>query len=258
VSRVSPLKSSHGIPINIAVDSASDAYAGYQLFHILEQHREALEPRPPRPYHAELGLPIRLASGASISTVDENTETVEPEEAAGVTTTVSTTFAATVRETLQVEVDGEYDSIIAINIKSSGKTTQNRPKDARVVAAESWLADYRSCKPQIRAAPSAIRAYRIWYTNSGLDPQEVAKLLRQPPLQTNTVVSYILETIKLEKLPFDNIRLRDEVLGLLPREVLTGRYKCILQTVERASPTNPESTRDDEPGRSSEREVHKA
>ncbi|KAG5942686.1 hypothetical protein E4U60_007146 [Claviceps pazoutovae] len=38
--------------------SASDAYAGIQLFHVLEEKRKSLDPCPERPHHAELDLPI--------------------------------------------------------------------------------------------------------------------------------------------------------------------------------------------------------
>ncbi|KAH6686303.1 ribonuclease H-like domain-containing protein [Plectosphaerella plurivora] len=41
--------------------SASDAYAGLQLYHVLDEMRQAMKPTPPRPHHLELNLPIRLA-----------------------------------------------------------------------------------------------------------------------------------------------------------------------------------------------------
>ncbi|KAF3062717.1 hypothetical protein CFAM422_010747 [Trichoderma lentiforme] len=40
--------------------AASDAYAGLQLYYVLEEKRKALVPCPPRPHHAELRLPIPL------------------------------------------------------------------------------------------------------------------------------------------------------------------------------------------------------
>ncbi|KAG6163322.1 hypothetical protein E4U51_005780 [Claviceps purpurea] len=44
--------------------SASDAYAGIQLFHVLEEKRKNLDPCPDRPHHAELDLPIPRAQPA--------------------------------------------------------------------------------------------------------------------------------------------------------------------------------------------------
>ncbi|KAG6050676.1 hypothetical protein E4U17_006406 [Claviceps sp. LM77 group G4] len=45
--------------------SASDAYAGVQLYHVLEEKRKSLDPCPERPYHVELDLPIPSAQPAS-------------------------------------------------------------------------------------------------------------------------------------------------------------------------------------------------
>src|SRR2546430_11853938 len=45
---------------------------------------------------------------------------------------------------------------------------------------------------------------------------EIAKMLRDPPLQTTTVVNYILESIRLEKLPYDKKRVADVLKHLPP------------------------------------------
>ena len=58
--------------------AASDSYAGLQLFYTLEMKRLALNPTPPRPYHAELNLPIRIAEGVEIPS-DAEAEEAEPE-----------------------------------------------------------------------------------------------------------------------------------------------------------------------------------
>lgn len=46
--------------------AASDAYAGFRLYDILEAKRFKLKPTPPRPYFVELNHPIRLAPEARI------------------------------------------------------------------------------------------------------------------------------------------------------------------------------------------------
>jgi exonuclease 3'-5' domain-containing protein 2 len=51
------------------------------------------------------------------------------------------------------------------------------------------------------------------------------------PLQTTTVVNYILEAARAEKLPFEKDRLR-AVLGELPKEVVAGRYKTLIRACE--------------------------
>lgn len=57
--------------------AASDSYAAVQLYHILEAKRKALEPTPPRPAHAELNLPIRLANGQTVESFEEASESIE-------------------------------------------------------------------------------------------------------------------------------------------------------------------------------------
>jgi len=209
-----------------------------QIYHILEQQRENLNPTPPRPYHAELGLPIRLARGASVSTTDEGTET--PDD--GSTTysgSLSSSFISRIKETVQVEADGESDPVFVVRTKKTPRATftpprtkDTNPKDARIAAAEAWVAEYRSTRPGARAATPALRSYRIWHKNEDLKPAAIASLLRQPPLQTNTVVGYILEAIRLERLPFRKDRLLCEVLCHLPKEALDGRYKALVKMAQ--------------------------
>lgn len=61
--------------------AASDSYAGVQLFDTMEVKRKRLSPTPPRPWHAELNRPIRVAEGVEIPSDDEGVE-VEGEELA--------------------------------------------------------------------------------------------------------------------------------------------------------------------------------
>lgn len=55
--------------------------------------------------------------------------------------------------------------------------------------------------------------------------------MRDPPLATTTVVNYILEAIRLEKLPFERERLR-EVMVLMPVDVLESRYRSVWKLVK--------------------------
>lgn len=43
--------------------AATDAYAGFRLFHALEERRKAMRPMPPRPAFHELQLPLMLGNG---------------------------------------------------------------------------------------------------------------------------------------------------------------------------------------------------
>ncbi|KAK3077155.1 hypothetical protein LTS18_011073, partial [Coniosporium uncinatum] len=78
------------LPLNHqqVVYAASDAYAGLRLFDVLEAKRLALDPVPPRPGFAELGLPIQLAKEAEApeeqpdQAEEQTEETEEADEAA--------------------------------------------------------------------------------------------------------------------------------------------------------------------------------
>ncbi|EON97699.1 putative 3 -5 exonuclease helicase protein [Phaeoacremonium minimum UCRPA7] len=222
--------------------SASDAYAAVQLYAILDHQRQALDPMPPLPYHAELNLPIRLADGVSIPTSDEAGETAEAADVKGdakIPAALSQEYLKSAGETIKVEAEGdevEPKPAVPKPPKSRKTPAEQKPKDDRILAAETWLKHYRAnpSTAKSRATPASLRAYYIWHANDDLDPLDIAKLLRDPPLQTTTVVSYILEAIKLEKLPFNKIRLRTEVLDLLPKEILSRRYKTLVKACEGA------------------------
>ncbi|TLD25539.1 hypothetical protein PspLS_06159 [Pyricularia sp. CBS 133598] len=215
--------------------SSSDAYAGPQIFNILEQQREALDPTPPRPYHVELGLPIRLADGQATAAVEEGAEEVEVEDnedASYVPAEEELIKSASDTLTFEPDLDEAAPQV------SRAARSASRPKadvtkavkDDRILAAEDWLTEYRaSCKSPPRATGAALRAYRIWSQNNDLSPSAVASLLRNPPLQTTTVHTYILDAIKKEKLPYEHARLRDEVLTEIPVRTLSSRYAALEQ-----------------------------
>lgn len=52
-------------------DAATDPYACICLFNILELKRQAMDPVPPRPAHAELNLPIILPLGEAVNNKDK-------------------------------------------------------------------------------------------------------------------------------------------------------------------------------------------
>ena len=216
----------------MTLDSASDAYAAVQLFALMEHQREQLDPTPPRPHHAELGLPIRLADGVTIPCVEEAEEATARKGENKIATTLSADFvtSASVDIKIEPETDEPEPGVKKPPQQHRKPTaTTSKVKDARILAAEAWLLEYRKPNTKSRATGAALRAYHIWTRNGDLDPVAIARLLREPPLQTNTVVSYILEAIKLEKLPYPKARLREEVLGLLPQEVLDLRYKTLVK-----------------------------
>ncbi|OAA54299.1 3 -5 exonuclease helicase [Niveomyces insectorum RCEF 264] len=250
-------------PLNMdqIIYSASDAYAAVQIYSVLEKQRQELTPAPPRPAFAELNLPIKLADGGILATPTpddavEKKDLDEEKDSAdigGSPAKLRPDFLAAARADVQMEADGGGDSMTST--KRAGTTTPQRKqqstptkkkpgtpsssslspspsspspqpndKDARILAADAWLAQYRACGQTVRARPSSLRAYHLWHEQDGMGPVEVARLLREPPLQTSTVVGYILDALRLEGLPYHKTRLRMELLAQLPPHVVLMRY----------------------------------
>lgn len=219
---------------DVETDSASDAYAGLQLYHVLERERQCLDPTPPRPHHAELNMPLQLA----ISVDDE---------------VVSDDDKLSSAEDLMDDLTGAKAKPSEKNISKSGQSApqvsfpnqtpnHGRPStsaastvDQRILAAELKMQSYRAAKRAAKggtvyARPSALRAYYIWYCNKDMTPDDIAKLLRDPPLLTHTVTGYILDAIASENLPYDKQRMAKELLSLLqPSSLASARYQPLLQ-----------------------------
>jgi hypothetical protein len=111
--------------------------------------------------------------------------------------------------------------------------TEIKEKRSQVLAAEQWAAEWLD-DPSISRAPRAtkpyLRAYALWH-HSGLSVEDIASVLRDPPLRNSTVTSYILESIRLERLPYNEIRVRD-VLRHMPDAIVKTRYRRIRALME--------------------------
>ena len=209
--------------------AASDSYAGFQLFHTLEHKRKLLSPTPPRPDHAELNLPIRLATGQSVEKDDEPSSVEEEEEEESGNSEPGTTPAIEqlARDFMKIA--------IAYPVLPSAKTTMRSPKPgaphckAEVIAANEWVAQWRTTlakdyKPT--AAPACLRAYALWH-RQGFSVPEMAALLREPPLLDSTVASYVLDALRAEKLPFQQQRLA--ALQSYAPQAVKDRYRRFLE-----------------------------
>ncbi|POR39580.1 Werner syndrome ATP-dependent helicase [Tolypocladium paradoxum] len=215
-------------PLNarqILTDSASDAYAGIQLYHVLEAKRKELKPVPPRPHHAELGLPIPIPEP-------------EPEPESSEVSNEAASTEADAAPTPPKPTQTPKKAEPATTPKAAGSPRPApKPRDARVTAAELKTKEYRAAKQTpVSAAPAALRAYYIWHTNEDLEPESIAKLLRDPPLQVNTVVSYILDAIIAEKMPYGKARLKAEVIPHLHPKLVSGRYRYLARACENIEP----------------------
>ncbi|KAH6964173.1 ribonuclease H-like domain-containing protein [Fusarium avenaceum] len=207
--------------------SASDAYVGLQLYYILEQEREKLQPTPPRPHFVEKNLPIQFLTADDVDESDETSESGESE----------------VITDVEAELDDPEVKVAKPLVKSTTTTTKTKPstkitppekqakatRDVRIVAAEDDAREYHDNTKNVRVTVSTLRSYFLWYDNPSLTPEAIAALLRTPPLKTNTVVSYILDSIIAEKLPYSKERLRTEVIShLAPEARLATRYRGLV------------------------------
>ncbi|KAK5993392.1 3'-5' exonuclease [Cladobotryum mycophilum] len=242
--------------------SAADAYAGVQLYHVLETKRQALEPCPQRPFHAELGLPIPLpdplpeeesSEDPEEKLEEENENEAEAEEevefegevdalADEVTveefdalTGSETTASTTTSKTPPTKPVTKSKSPKATKQKTPSNTTPLITADPRIVAAELKMEQYRSSKEKpLVAKPSSLRAYYIWADDDTLTPDTIAGLLRDPPLQTATVVTYIIDAIKAEKFPYSKDRARRDLVPNINPNVLksTNRYTSFIRACQ--------------------------
>jgi hypothetical protein len=233
---------SQALAMDQIIYAAADSYAGVHLFDTLEIKRKALNPTPPRPFHAEEDKPIRLAEGLEIPTDEE----LDPDEPTPIITKrkytkLSSSYLAAAAETIELDPDFEIQTSLSSttpqNSTHSATRSKSTPKAAPqrkhpiVLAGDSLSAAYRSSHPSHRAPPASLRCYFIWYNNPDLSLQDIAALLRDVPLQTTTVVNYILESIKVEKLPYEKERLKT-VLEILPKDVAWGRYRILARACD--------------------------
>jgi hypothetical protein len=214
---------------NGVTDAASDPYAALQIYSVLEEHRLSLKPTPPRPYFAELGLPIRLAEGVGMETDSEEDDSEEPvsedpKNAAQFSDDILTAASESVEVEEPCETSAEIASKTSKSAAPATKAVFRVYSDERIVQGDSWQLRYRNTHPICQCGPAALRAYQVWYANEDLSPPDIAKLLRDPPLQTRTVASYILEAVNFERLPYSIKRLREEVVVHVSEDIIARKY----------------------------------
>lgn len=111
--------------------AASDAYAGLQLYYVLEEKRKALVPCPPRPHHAELRLPIPLPDPPAPPAVEKK----EDEDATTVdqtTTTSTTTFVNTTASTYKRKTYKPRDPKLEDSKPKDPKLEDLKPQDPKL------------------------------------------------------------------------------------------------------------------------------
>ena len=203
--------------------AASDSYAAFQLFHVLEAKRKALNPTPPRPAHAELNLPIRLADGYPVSRLDEEVEiTRNLTENPSLYPSISVEELVHEVNRIAIEDSSSNSSLRTIShmnarplAPSSKENSTSLPPSPELSLANDWVDQYRisitartTTGHEASARPAELRAYALWH-EQGHDIPKVASILREPPLQNTTVTNYIGRAIQSDGLPYDSGRIRE-------------------------------------------------
>jgi hypothetical protein len=104
--------------------------------------------------------------------------------------------------------------------------------------ATKWAQEYlRSTIPspttilpsRLRATVPHLRAYHLWY-HQKLSIEDMAPLLREPPVSPGTVTNYILQAISLERLDYEEEPLRRAMMQM-PAGMRKGQWKGLAEKV---------------------------
>lgn len=185
----------------------------------MEAKRNALCPVPPRPRHAELNLPIRLANDEIVAAGDEPSQidggvSFDPDESG------DKSF-----QDMNIATRHRAAPSKKARTKTKIKVVRHRRPNSRpeIMMAEDWIEKWhtkRSPTHKCLVMPSKLRAYSLWHEQQ-IDVSAAAALLRDPPLKKATVAAYVLDAIRLERLPFE----KERIMPLVECLHLSGRYK---------------------------------
>ena len=208
--------------------AASDSYAAVQLYDVLEAKREALHPAPPRPAHAELNLPIQLADGGTISTIDDSLEVDgEPrDDEVGAERREEVVDGASV---VQVNSGVTYPQLPALSTASltqslSRVSVSDSPSSRHIAhptegplyhLAAAWATTHHTSasSPEPPSPPLPLLAYALWHRH-GLSISTTTQYLSMTDIERATIAGHIRQVVTEEGLEVDAARFRTEVLHL--------------------------------------------
>ncbi|KAG9638275.1 ribonuclease H-like protein, partial [Aureobasidium melanogenum] len=201
--------------------AASDAYAGFRLFRELDKARSLMNPMPPRPAPWEFHQPIILGNGERAGRKTSTKKSTGVESQLSVLSVEEEQTFNDEDEEAQDEAgadDTEYDTA------SEELESFESAAPVKHEAAERWLAQWTSNSTLGRKnkPPTSIRAYALWQVE-GLELQQVAEAMREPPLALSTVAAYVVQVVKSQKLPHEPARLK------VALEMEERRYKSSIQ-----------------------------
>lgn len=185
----------------------------------MEAKRNALRPVPPRPQHAELNLPIRLANDEIVAAGDE------PSQIEGVVSFDRDESGDKSFPDMNITPGHRAVRSKKTRTKTKIKVVRHRRLNSHpeIMIAEDWIDKWRTKRSPTQrclVSPYQLRAYSLWHEQK-IDVSAAAALLRDPPLKQSTVAGYVLDAIRLEQLPFE----KERIMSLVECLNLSGRYK---------------------------------
>ncbi|KAI9889049.1 MAG: hypothetical protein M1814_005838 [Vezdaea aestivalis] len=179
-----------------------------------------------------------LSSSSEFETLNRHTsplKAAEPSVKKGSSICGRGSDKPTFRRAVAVNATASRTSVTVIASRPRVSAKIPRVPPHQVVEAESWIAEYcDSLSRPPKASRASLRAYALWH-RAGLPIEECARSLREPPLQTSTVATYILEVVRLDQLECDPNRLRD-LSTFVPPRLLETRYIGIRRLLDKTGP----------------------
>ncbi|KAI9648770.1 hypothetical protein NHQ30_003410 [Ciborinia camelliae] len=232
--------------------AASDSYAGFHIYNVLEMKRQALDPVPPRPCYAEQNqtLAQRKSTPSKKPTPDllpldsefspqDPTPTLEtsPEAATKIETKTKTKEKGPAPDTLPFNSDPSFQAPNpSFTIRTELTTVVNdlslSEKTSVLLAAEVLVAFYRKANPKSNLSPRNLRTYFVWYHNYNFSPRQLASVfVDNRNTSVATTARQILSAISIGGLPFEHHRLRS-LLQHVPKSETWDKYRGLVQAVD--------------------------
>ncbi|CAD6445487.1 142ccc37-ba03-434d-8b02-9197cc3086f5 [Sclerotinia trifoliorum] len=255
-----------GLSIQQISYAASDSYAGYHLYNILESKRQALNPMPPRPFHADQNKPIYVPKPTPTSTrkstrsgTKQDHPLLDPEPSPK---DLKPALEVPLEAATEIEIDRDIEEKISTPNRLPWRTDRSQafkpslgvPKETSqaqpvltrddseassiALAADVLIVLHLAANPETKLTRPILKDYFIWYHNDHLSISQIFNLFTKPGARTaatgtQRIASHILKAISCDNLPFDRHRLR-EALKEIPEGVAWAKYRGLVEAVDTA------------------------
>ncbi|KAF5868920.1 putative 3 -5 exonuclease helicase protein [Botrytis fragariae] len=219
---------SRGLSIQQISYAASDSYAGFHLYDILETKRQALDPTPPRPSHADQNAPIPLSHLPTQTPIKrkytrrqvmQDPLPLDPDFSLEDPKATNEASIETANEAgSEIEINDLVRRVIGseppINIRRihPAPDSNDGEESPVLLAADVLTTFYLEANPESKVSQLQLVPYFIWYHNAHLSIPQIASICSNR--DNRTIIKRILTVISVDKLPYEKHRLRDLLEGL--------------------------------------------